>query len=136
MWSLPILLLVALSFFPSLIILTFIFAAILAGGSVKRTFYRRAFVIAFSGLAVAAAFALVAPFLPNFIPFMDIGIAFAFITWVLLVRRYHGTGWLESLPPAAIAAILYVVMMAIASGFSILLLQDQTEVWMLSKILV
>ena len=121
--SLPILLLVSLSFFPSLIILTFYFSTILAGSSTKRTFYSSGFVVSFSGLAVGAAFALAAPLLPSSIPVMDVGIVFAVIAWVLLLRHYCGTGWLESLPPAFIAAIVYVVILAVASGFSILLLQ-------------
>lgn len=123
MWSLPILLFVSLSFFPSLIILTLYFSSILYGGSAKRTFYRSGFVVSFSGLAIGASFALAAPFLPDFIPIMDVGIVFAVITWVLLLRRYCGTGWLESLIPAFIAAVVYIVIVAIASGFSILLVQ-------------
>jgi hypothetical protein len=114
---------VSLSFFPSLIILTLYFSSILAGSSAKRTFYRSAFVVSFSGLAVGAAFALAAPLLPSLIPSMDVGIVFAVITWVLLLRRYCGTGWLESLPPVFMAAIVYVVIIAAASGFSVLLLQ-------------
>jgi len=54
---------------------------------------------------------------------MDVGTVLAVITWVLLLRRYCGTGWLESLPYAIIAAIVYVVIIAVASGFSILLFQ-------------
>lgn len=123
MFSLPILLLVSLSFFPSLVILTFYFSSVLSGSSAKRTFYRSAFVVSFSGLAIGAAFALAAPFLPGSIPFMDVGTLFAVVAWVLLLRRYCGTGWLESIPPAFIAAIVYVVILAVASGLSILLLQ-------------
>jgi hypothetical protein len=114
---------VALSFFPSLVILTFYFSSMLRGSSTKRTFYQSAFVIAFSGLAIGAAFALTAPLLPDYIPIMDVGIVLAVIAWVLLLRHYCGTGWLESLPSAVIAAIVYVVITAVASGFSILLLQ-------------
>ncbi|NIV44638.1 hypothetical protein GWN49_07170 [Candidatus Bathyarchaeota archaeon] len=79
--------------------------------------------IAFSGLAIGAAFALAAPLLSSVIPVMDLGIVFTAIAWVLLLKRYCGTGWLESLPSAIIAAIVYVVITAVASGFSILLLQ-------------
>lgn len=120
-WS--ILTFVALSFFPSLVILTFYFSSIIGANSKKYTFYQSAFVISFSGLAIGAAFALAAPFLPDSIPSMDVGIAFAVITWILLIRHYCGTGWLESLPSAFVAAIVYVVIVAIASGFSVLLLQ-------------
>ncbi len=123
MFSLPVLLFVALSFFPSLIILTFYFSSILASGSAKRTFYGNGFVISFSGLAVGVAFALAAPLLPGSIPVLDVGIVFALITWILLLRHYCGSGLLESLPPAFIAAIVYIVIAAVASGFSILLLQ-------------
>jgi len=122
-FSLPVLLFVSLSFFPSLVILTFYFSSILASSSTKRTFYSNGFVIAFSGLAVGVAFALAAPLLPGAIPVLDVGIVFAVITWILLLRHYCGTGWLESLPPAFIAAIVYIVIVAVASGFSILLLQ-------------
>lgn len=124
MLPLPILLFVSLSFFPSLVILTYYFSSILAGSSTKRTRYRSGFVISFSGLAIAATFALIAPFLPTSIPIMDVGIIFAVISWISMLRRYDGTGWLESLPSAFMAAILYVVIIAIASGFSILLLQE------------
>lgn len=79
--------------------------------------------VSFSGLAVGAAFALAAPLLPGSIPVLDVGVIFAVLTWVLLLRRYCGTGWLESLIPAFIAAVVYIVIVAIASGFSILLLQ-------------
>ena len=79
--------------------------------------------VSFSGLAIGAAFALAAPVLPGSIPIMDVGIVLVVISWVLLLRRYCGTGWLESLLPASIATIIYVVIIAIASGFSILLLQ-------------
>lgn len=123
MLSLPILLFVALSFFPSLVILTFYFSSILAGSSKKRTFYRSAFVVAFSGVAIGGAFALAVPLLPGHIPFMDVGVVFAGIAWVLLLKHYCGTGWLESLLPVFIATIVYVVILALASGFSILLLQ-------------
>lgn len=124
--SFPIILFVSLSFFPSLILLTLYFSSILTSRSAKRTFYRIGFVISFSGLAMGAAFALAAPFFPNFIPVLDVGdlgIVFVVITWVLLLRHYCGTGWLESLPPAFIAVIIYVVIMAMASGFAILWLQ-------------
>ena len=123
MLSFPILLFVALSFFPSLVILTFYFSSILAGSSTKRTFYRTGFVVSFSGLAIGAAFALAAPLLPTSLPIMDLGILFAVISWVLLLKRYHGTGLLESLPSAFMAAIVYLVIVAVASGFFILLLQ-------------
>jgi hypothetical protein len=105
-----------------LVIFTFFFSSILAGGSTKRTFYRSSFVIACSGLAVGAAFALAAPLFPGSIPIMDIGVVSTVITWVSLVRYYCEMGWLESFVPAFIAAIIYVMIIAIASGFSILLL--------------
>lgn len=124
MFSLPVLLFVALSFFPSLVILTFFFSSMLQGRSAKRTYYQSAFVIAFSGLAIGAAFALASPILPDYIPIMDVGVVLAVIAWVLLLRRYCGTGWLESLPSAIIAAIVYVVIIAVASGLSILLLLE------------
>ena len=123
MLSLPILLFVVLSFFPSLLILTFYFSNILTGGLSKRTFYRSAFVISLSGLAIGAAFALAAPFLPTRIPLMDVGVVLAVIAWVFLLRHFCGTGLLESLPPAIVATIIYVVILAIASGFTLLLLQ-------------
>lgn len=113
---LRILLHVALSFFPGLIILTLYFSSILTGSSKKRTFYTRAFVISFSGLAIGAVCALATPFLPQYIPSLEIGFVLAVITWVFLLRRYCGTGWLESFPPAFIAAIVYLVIIAAAAG--------------------
>ncbi len=115
--------LVALSFFPSLVILTFFFSSIFTGSSTRRTFYRRGLVVSFSGLAIASAFALAAPLIPSSIPIMDVGIVFAVISWILLLKHYHETGWLESLPSAFLAAIVYIVIVAVASGFSLLLLQ-------------
>ncbi len=79
--------------------------------------------VSFSGLAIASAFALAAPLMPSSIPIMDVGIVFAVISWILLLKRYHETGWLESLPSAFLAAIVYIVIVAVASGFSLLLLQ-------------
>jgi len=122
MLSSSILLLVSLSFFPSLVILTLYFSCILTGSSTRRTFYRRGLAVSFSGLAIATAFALAAPFFPSSIPVMDVGIVFAVISWIVLLKRYHRTGWLESLPSAFLAAIVYVVITAVASGFSLLLL--------------
>lgn len=131
---LSVLVFVALCFFPSLVILTFFFSCILRGSSTKRTYYRSAFVIAFSGLAIVAAIALAAPLLlpesprsfgerTRFVPVMDVGIVFAVIAWVLLLRHYCGTSWLESLPAAITAAVVYVVLTAVASGFTLILVQ-------------
>lgn len=124
MYSIGILLHVGLSFFPGLIVLTLFFSSVLAGGTTKRTYYGRAFVVSFSGLAIAAIFALLSPFIIADVPLMDAGIMGAFAVWVLLLKRYLGTGWLESLPPAFMAAVVYVVIIALASGFTMLLLAD------------
>jgi len=122
--SLPVLLFVVLSFFPSLVVLTFFFAQILSGRSRRRTNYRSAFIISLCGLAVSTAIALAAPLIPGSIPVLDVSIVLAAIAWVLLLRYYCGTGWLESLPPAFIAVIIYVAIVAVASGFSTLLLAE------------
>ena len=122
MWSIAILWFVSFSSLPSLVILTFFFSSIIAGSSTKRTFYKKGFLVAFSGVAIGTAFALVGPILPSFIPVMDVGLVFTAVVWVFSLRRFCGTDWLESLLPAFIAAIIYVVIMAIASGFSMLML--------------
>jgi hypothetical protein len=122
--SLPILLFVALSFFPSLIVLTPFFSQILSGRIKRRSFWKSAFLVSFAGLTASTVFALAAPLLPGLMPFLDLGVAFAGLTWVLLLRYYCGTSWLESLPPSFIAVIIYVAIFAIASGFSRLLLAE------------
>jgi hypothetical protein len=123
MWSLAVLWFVSFSSLPSLVILTFFFSSIIAGSSTKRTFYKNGFLVAFSGIALGTAFALAVPVLPSFIPVMDVGLVFTAVAWIFALRRFCGTDWLESLLPVFIATIIYVVIIAIASGFSILLLQ-------------
>lgn len=122
MWSLAVLWFVSFSSLPSLVILTFFFSSIIAGSSTKRTFYKTGFLVAFLGVAIGTAFALAVPVLPSSIPVMDIGVVFTAVAWVFSLRRFCGTDWLESLFPAFIAAIIYVVIIAMASGFSMLML--------------
>ncbi|NIV44637.1 hypothetical protein GWN49_07165, partial [Candidatus Bathyarchaeota archaeon] len=79
------------------------------------------FLVAFSGVAIGTAFALAMPLIPSSIPVMDVGLVVTAVAWVFSLRRFSGTDWLESLLPAFIAAIIYVVIMAVASGFSMLM---------------
>lgn len=122
MWSLGVLWFVSFSSLPSLVILTFFFADSIAGSSTKRTFYKTGFLVALSGVATGTAFALAMPVMPSSIPVMDIGLVFTAVVWVFSFRHFGGTDWLEPLFPVFIAAIIYVVIMAMASGFSMLML--------------
>lgn len=122
MWSLPVLWFVSFSSLPSLVILTLFFSSTIAGGSTKRTFYKSGFLVAFSGVAIGTAFALAVPVLPGSIPVMDLGVVFPAVAWFFSLKRFGGTDWLESVIPAFIAAIIYIVILAIAAGFSMLML--------------
>ena len=75
------------------------------------------------GLITNTTVTLAAPLSPGSVPMMDIGLVFAVVVWVLLLRRYYGSGWLESFLPAVIVAIIHAIIMAIAASFSVLLLR-------------
>lgn len=75
------------------------------------------------GLITNTTVTLAAPLSPGFVPTMDIGLVFAVVVWGLLLKRYYGSGWLESFLPALIAAIIHAIIITIAASFSALLLR-------------
>jgi hypothetical protein len=117
----PVLLLMLISFPPSLLILSFFFSSYIgtrAGN--KNGLSKRGLLTSFAGLSIATALSLAAPIFPNAIPVMDVAVILTAATWVVLLRRYCGTGWLETLPQALVPVIAYVVILAIASAFTLL----------------
>jgi hypothetical protein len=69
---------------------------------------------------MATVLSLASPIIPGSIPVLDVAIILAAVTWIALLRRYCGTGWLETLPQAFIPVVTYVVILAIASAFVLL----------------
>ena len=61
-----------------------------------------------------------APLIPSEIPVLDVAIILAAAAWILMLRRYCGTGWLETLPQTLIPVTAYVVILAIASAFTLI----------------
>lgn len=117
----PVLLLLLISFPPSLLILSFFFSSYI-GTRVgnKNGLSRRGLLTSFAGLSLATALSLAAPIFPSAIPVMDVAVILAAATWIVLLRRYCGTSWLETLPQAILPVITYVVILAIASAFTLL----------------
>jgi len=119
--ELPIELLIALfSFIANSIFLTFYFSNVLSDFASKHAPRKDAFLLSVLGSAVGAAFSLVVPFLPDIFPFMDVAVALVIITWVLLLHYHYENDWLEAAFEAGIAALLYVVILAITTGLLIL----------------
>jgi len=117
----PVLLLMLISFPPSLLILSFYFSSYIGTRAGNRNgLSRRGLLTSFAGLSLATMLSFAAPIFPSAIPVMDVAIVLAAATWVVLLRRYCGTGWLETLPQALIPVITYVVILAIASAFTLL----------------
>lgn len=118
----PALLLIFISFPPSLLILSFYFSSCIgtkAGN--KSGLCRRGLMTSFTGLSLATMLLLATPILPSAIPVMDVAIILAAATWIVLLRRYCGTGWLETLPQALPPAIIYVLILVIAFACTLLL---------------
>lgn len=119
----PVFLLALLSFLPSLVVLGYYFSSVIGARPGKRNgLNRQGLVTSFSGLSITTAFSLVGTAMPDNVPFMDVAVIAAAIAWTALLRHYCGTGWLESLPQVILAAVVYVVILAAASAFSLLLL--------------
>jgi hypothetical protein len=76
--------------------------------------------ISFAGLSLATVLLLAAPVFPRAIPLIDLAVILAAATWIVLLRRYCGTGWLETLPQVILPVITYVVILVIAAAFTLL----------------
>lgn len=61
------------------------------------------------------------PSLPTLLPWLDIGVGLVVLTWILLLRYYCKTRWLHTFAVATIAAILYVVILAVISALVMLI---------------
>jgi hypothetical protein len=117
----PMLLLAIISFPPSLLILGFYFSSYIGTKTGSRNgLSRRGLLTSFAGLSLATILSLAAPIFPSAIPVLDVAIILAAVAWIVLLRRYCGTGWLETLPQALIPVLVYVVILAIASAFALL----------------
>ena len=116
------LLLTLISFPPSLVILGFYFSGCIGTKPGNRSgLSRRGLLTSFAGLSLATVLSFAASIFPSVIPVMDVAIVVAAVAWIVLLRRYCGTGWLETLPHALLPVIAYVVILAVASAFTLLL---------------
>ena len=89
-----------------LIVMTVVFyvaGVIVVGG--RRALFSDAFVISLLGTVVGNICSLFFPPL--------IGLILSLFIWLLLIRRYYETGWLEALAVAILAVIIYVVVWVI-----------------------
>jgi len=104
-------------FIVNLIVMTFVFyiAGIIVVGR-KRALFSDAFVISLLGSIIGALCTLFFPV---------IGILFALLVWLLLIRHYYETGWLGAIAVGILAIIVYVVVLiilAILMGLGLLFL--------------
>ncbi len=104
------------SFVANLVFLTLYFSHILSEYSSKHSPRNAAFLLSFLGATVGTAFSLSVPFLPDVLPYMDVAIGLVCVTWILLLHYYHGAAWLEATFATAIAALVYVVILAVTFG--------------------
>jgi len=117
----PALMLMLLSFLPSLLILSFFFSSYIGTRVGNRSgLSKQGLLTSFAGLSLATAMSIAAPIIPNAVPVMDVAVILAAATWIILLRRYCRTGWLETLPQAILPVITYVVILAIAAAFTLL----------------
>jgi len=114
-------LLLVISFVVNLTILTFYFSQLMLHHASKQLFVAEAFLMSLLGTSVGTVFLILTPYLPASIPSMDLGIGVVVIVWILLVRRFYGSGWLETVFVTSVPAIMYVVVVSIVSAFLILL---------------
>ncbi len=119
----PLLLLMLISFPPSLLILSFYFSSYIGARAGNRScLNKRGLLTSLAGLSLATILCFAAPVFPDAIPVIDVAIILAAATWIALLRRYCGTGWLETLPQALVPVITYIVILAISSAFTLLLI--------------
>ena len=117
----PVLLLMFISFPPSLLILSFYFSSYIGARSGNRNSLNRGGLLTtLAGLSLATILSFAAPIFPSVIPVIDVAIILAAVTWIALLRRFCGTGWLETIPQALVPVITYIVILAISSAFTLL----------------
>jgi hypothetical protein len=117
----PVLLLTVISFPPSLLILGFYFSSYIGTKTGnKNGLSKQGLLTSLAGLSLAAMLSFAAPIFPSEIPVLDVAIILAAAAWILMLRRYCGTGWLETLPQTLIPVTAYVVILAIASAFTLI----------------
>jgi hypothetical protein len=117
----PVLLVMLISFPPSLFLLSFIFSSYIGTGAGNKSgLSGRGLMISFAGLSLATVLLLAAPVFPRAIPLIDLAVILAAATWIVLLRRYCGTGWLETLPQVILPVITYVVILVVAAAFTLL----------------
>ncbi len=108
--------LVFISFAANLAFLTLYFSHILSEYSSKHSPRNAAFLLSFLGATVGTAFSLAIPSLPDVLPYMDVAIGLVCVTWILLLHYYYEAAWLEAVFATAIAALVYVVILAVTFG--------------------
>lgn len=118
MWFILLLL---VSFVVNLTFLTFYFSQLMLHHASKELFLGEAFIMSLLGTSVGTLFLFLTPYFPASIPSMDVGVAVVVIVWILLIRRFYGSGWLETVFVTSVPAIIYVVMVSLVSAFMILL---------------
>lgn len=119
----PALMLMLLSFLPSLLILSFFFSSYI-GTRVgnKSGLSKQGLMTSFAGLSLATMVSIASPVIPSAVPVMDVAVILAVATWIIMLRRYCRTGWLETLPQAILPVITYVVILAISAAFTLLII--------------
>lgn len=117
----PVVLLTVISYPPSLLILGFYFSSYIGTKTGNRNgLSKQGLLTSFAGLSLAALLSFAVPIFPSEIPVLDIAVVLAAAAWIVMLRRYCGTGWLETLPQALIPVLAYLVILAIASAFTLL----------------
>jgi hypothetical protein len=119
----PALMLMLISYLPSLFILGFFFSSFI-GTRVgnKSGLNKQGLMTSFAGLSLATALSISSPIIPSAVPVMDVAVVLAAATWIILLRRYCKTSWLETLPQAILPVITYVVILAISAAFTLLII--------------
>jgi len=109
-----------LCFIENSAILTFYFSGVLSDFVMKHAPIKDGFLISLAGSAAGAVFSLAFIYLPSALPLMDLAVAVVFFVWVLLLHYRYDEGWLEAMVEAVLGCIIYVVVLALTSGFLIL----------------
>lgn len=104
------------SFVANLAFLTLYFSHILSEYSSKHSPRNAAFLLSLLGATVGTAFSLLIPSLPDILPYMDVAIGLVCVTWILLLHYYYEAAWPEAALATAIAALVYVVILAVTFG--------------------
>lgn len=108
-----------LTFMANSAILTFYFSGVLSDFS-KHVPRKDGFLLSLSGSTVGAVFSIVIPYLPETLPLLDLAVGLVFITWVVLLHYHFEEGWMEAIFQAVIGGIIYIVILAVVTGFLVL----------------